>query len=145
LLQKLYTEVETCRNLQAYCEAILVYVFSNMHHFCISILSWTSCSFITDTVIFFASVIIHIVLNSCCSCRNSEMQNNVQACRPKSIHEQGNLFLACIYVSPCQYDVARPLVTDEGNGFRTWRLPPNILNKQSRTVDKRWSSNLGVG
>ena len=26
-----------------------------------------------------------------------------------------------------------------------WRVAANILNKQSRTADKRWSSSLGVG
>ena len=26
-----------------------------------------------------------------------------------------------------------------------WRVAANILNKQSRTADKVWSSNLGVG
>ena len=26
-----------------------------------------------------------------------------------------------------------------------WRIAANILNKQSRTVDKVWSSSLGVG
>jgi hypothetical protein len=26
-----------------------------------------------------------------------------------------------------------------------WMVPANILNKQSRTVDKEWSSSLGVG
>jgi hypothetical protein len=26
-----------------------------------------------------------------------------------------------------------------------WRVAANILNKQSRTADEGWSSNLGVG
>jgi hypothetical protein len=26
-----------------------------------------------------------------------------------------------------------------------WRVPANILNKQSKTADKEWSSSLGLG
>jgi hypothetical protein len=31
------------------------------------------------------------------------------------------------------------------NGLQLWRLSVNILNKQSRTDNKRWPSSLGVG
>jgi hypothetical protein len=31
------------------------------------------------------------------------------------------------------------------NGLQLWRLAANILNKQSRTENKGWSSSLGVG
>ena len=31
------------------------------------------------------------------------------------------------------------------NGLHVWRVAVNILNKQSRTADKGWSSSLGVG
>jgi hypothetical protein len=31
------------------------------------------------------------------------------------------------------------------NGLQLWRVAANILNKQSRTADKGWSSSLGVG
>jgi hypothetical protein len=40
---------------------------------------------------------------------------------------------------------ARPQVTDGGEGLQIWRVAANILNKQSRTADKGWPSNLGVG
>jgi hypothetical protein len=30
------------------------------------------------------------------------------------------------------------------NGLQMWRVAANIPNKQSRTVDERWSSSLGV-
>jgi hypothetical protein len=35
-----------------------------------------------------------------------------------------------------------PHVSDGGNGFQIWRAAANILNKQSRTSDKGWSSRL---
>jgi hypothetical protein len=41
--------------------------------------------------------------------------------------------------------MARPQVADGGNGLQIWRVAANILNKQSRTADKGWSSSLGVG
>jgi hypothetical protein len=45
---------------------------------------------------------------------------------------------------PCHHDMARSQVAD-GDGLQIWRLAANILNKQSRTADKGWSSSLGVG
>jgi hypothetical protein len=41
--------------------------------------------------------------------------------------------------------MARTEVADGGDGFQIWRIAANILNKQSRTADKEWSSSLGVG
>jgi hypothetical protein len=41
--------------------------------------------------------------------------------------------------------MARPRVADGGDALRLWREAANILNKQSRTADKGWSSRLGVG
>jgi hypothetical protein len=41
--------------------------------------------------------------------------------------------------------MARPQVADGGNTLQVWRVAANILNKQSRTADKGWSSSLGVG
>jgi hypothetical protein len=41
--------------------------------------------------------------------------------------------------------MARPQVTDVGDGLQIWKLAANILNKQSQTSDKGWSSSLGVG
>jgi hypothetical protein len=40
--------------------------------------------------------------------------------------------------------MGRPQVADGGNGLQIWRVAADILNKQSRTVDKEWSSTLGV-
>jgi hypothetical protein len=40
--------------------------------------------------------------------------------------------------------MARPQVADGGDGLQIWRVAANILNKQSRTADKRWSSSLGL-
>jgi len=39
----------------------------------------------------------------------------------------------------------RPRVADGGDGLQIWRVAANILNKQSRTAEKSWSSSLGVG
>jgi hypothetical protein len=40
--------------------------------------------------------------------------------------------------------MAYPEVADGEDGLQIWRVAPNILKKQSRTADKRWSSSLGV-
>jgi hypothetical protein len=45
---------------------------------------------------------------------------------------------------PCHHGMVRPQVADGGDGLQVWRVPVNILNKQSRTADKGWSSSLGV-
>jgi hypothetical protein len=36
-------------------------------------------------------------------------------------------------------------VADRGDGLLIWRVAANILNKQSLSADKGWSSSLGVG
>jgi hypothetical protein len=41
--------------------------------------------------------------------------------------------------------MARPQVADGRDSLQFWRVAANILNKQSRTADKRWSSSLGLG
>jgi hypothetical protein len=41
--------------------------------------------------------------------------------------------------------MARPQDADGGNALQVWRVAANILNKQSRTADKGWSSSLGIG
>jgi hypothetical protein len=41
--------------------------------------------------------------------------------------------------------MARPEVADGERGLQIWRVAANILNTQSRTADKGWSSSLGVG
>jgi hypothetical protein len=46
---------------------------------------------------------------------------------------------------PCHHVMARPRVADGEDGLQVWRVAENILNKQSRTADKRWSSSLWVG
>jgi hypothetical protein len=45
----------------------------------------------------------------------------------------------------CHHGMARPQVADGGDALQLWREAANILNKQSRTADKGWSSSLGVG
>jgi ABC-type proline/glycine betaine transport system substrate-binding protein len=41
--------------------------------------------------------------------------------------------------------MARPQVTNRGDGPQIWRVAGNMLNKKSGTAEKGWSSNLGVG
>jgi hypothetical protein len=40
--------------------------------------------------------------------------------------------------------MALPQVAVGGDGLQIWRVAANILNKQSRTADRRWPSNLWV-
>jgi hypothetical protein len=46
---------------------------------------------------------------------------------------------------PCHHGMVHPQVADGGDTFQVWRVAANILNKQSRTSDKGWSSSLVVG
>jgi hypothetical protein len=39
----------------------------------------------------------------------------------------------------------RPQVADGRDGLQIWRVAANILNKQSRTANKMWSSSMVVG
>ena len=50
-----------------------------------------------------------------------------------------------LYVDPCHNGMVRPQVSAGGMASRYGRYLKNILNKQSRTADKGWSSSLGVG
>jgi hypothetical protein len=40
--------------------------------------------------------------------------------------------------------MTRSRVADRGDGLQIWRVPANVLNKQSRTADKGLYSSLGV-
>jgi hypothetical protein len=44
---------------------------------------------------------------------------------------------------PCHHGMARPQVADGRNGLQIWRVAANILNKQSLTANKGWSSSFG--
>jgi hypothetical protein len=46
---------------------------------------------------------------------------------------------------PYHQCTARPQVVDGGDGLQIWRVAANILNKQSRIVNKEWFSSFGVG
>jgi hypothetical protein len=41
--------------------------------------------------------------------------------------------------------MTRAQIADGGDGLQIWRVAANILNKQSRTADRGFSSSLGVG
>jgi hypothetical protein len=45
----------------------------------------------------------------------------------------------------CHNGMARPQVADRGDSLQFWTVDANMLNKQSRTADKGWSSIFGVG
>jgi len=46
---------------------------------------------------------------------------------------------------PCHHGMAHPQVADGGDGLQMWRVAASIVNKQSQTADKGWSSSSGVG
>jgi hypothetical protein len=46
---------------------------------------------------------------------------------------------------PAHHSMSRPQVADGGDTLQVWRVAANMLNKQSRTADKGWSSSWGVG
>lgn len=41
-------------------------------------------------------------------------------------------------------DMSRPQFEGEDDGLQTWKVAANILNKQSRTADKRWAYSLRI-
>jgi hypothetical protein len=45
---------------------------------------------------------------------------------------------------PCHHGMARPQVADGGHSLQFWRVAVNILNKQSWTAYKGWSSSFEV-
>jgi len=59
-------------------------------------------------------------------------------------HNNGIVFWS-YYMDPYNHGTSHPLVVDGGDGLQKWRVFANILNKQSWTDDKRWSSNLESG
>jgi hypothetical protein len=56
--------------------------------------------------------------------------------------DKTNIIKSMLGGSPCHHSMARPRA-DGRDSLQFWRLAANILNKQSRTNDKRWSSSLG--
>jgi hypothetical protein len=49
------------------------------------------------------------------------------------------------YMGPCHHDIVCLQGTDRGDGLQIWNAAVNILNKELQTVDREWSSSLGVG
>jgi hypothetical protein len=45
----------------------------------------------------------------------------------------------------CHHGMAGPQVADGGDSPQFWMVAANMLNKQSRTAGKGWSSSLEVG
>jgi hypothetical protein len=67
---------------------------------------------------------------------NGFLHLTFKSSNPKSVH---------VSWVPYHHSMASPQVADGGDGHQIWRVAANILNKQSRTADKGWSSILGVG
>jgi hypothetical protein len=53
--------------------------------------------------------------------------------------------LELLIIVPCHRGMARPQVRHGGGGLEIWKVGANVLNKQSQTADKGWSSSLGRG
>jgi hypothetical protein len=51
-----------------------------------------------------------------------------------------SVHVSCPYTNNSSHGVA-----DGGDALNFWRAAANVLNKQSRTADKGWSSSLRVG
>jgi hypothetical protein len=64
---------------------------------------------------------------------------------PQPEPDQSNPYNLNVRWVPCHHGMARPQVADVGDALQVWRVAANILNKQSRTAEKWWSFNLGVG
>jgi hypothetical protein len=47
--------------------------------------------------------------------------------------------------APCHHGMMCHQVADGGDGLQIWRVDTNILNNQSWTADRGWSSSLGDG
>jgi hypothetical protein len=66
------------------------------------------------------------------------------------VFQEPNYILLSVYCQnhvrwvPCHQGMVRPQVADGGDDLQFWRVAANILNKQSRTVDRGWYSSLGV-
>jgi hypothetical protein len=48
-------------------------------------------------------------------------------------------------IVPCHHGMARSQVADRVDSLQIWKVAANISNKQSRTADRGWTYNLGVG
>jgi hypothetical protein len=47
-------------------------------------------------------------------------------------------------MGPSRNGMTRPRVADAGDGLQVWRVTANVLNKQWRTAEMGWSSELTV-
>jgi hypothetical protein len=60
------------------------------------------------------------------------------------IIKDGSIYSPHVRWVPCHHGMARSQVADGGDSLQFWRVAANMLNKQSRTADKGWSSSLGL-
>jgi hypothetical protein len=90
-----------------------------------------------------------------CTCSNSSNIREVSSSNLELLEQLLTLRLltqiSCVTCEhharwvPCHHNMADPQVADVGDALQLWRATANILNKQSRTADKGWSSSLGGG
>jgi len=64
-------------------------------------------------------------------------------CFTPSVHNTDHCIESRDKWAPWRHGMARPQVGDGRPPI--WKIAANILNKQSRTADKGWSSSLGFG
>jgi hypothetical protein len=67
------------------------------------------------------------------------------ASRLQSLHIFCDTVIFHVRWIPYRHGMAHPQVVEGGNALQVWREAANILNKQSWTADKGWSSSMGVG
>jgi hypothetical protein len=56
-----------------------------------------------------------------------------------------SMFVIHVRRVPCHHCMAHTQIEDGGDALQIWSVAANILNKQSRTADKEWSSRLEFG
>jgi hypothetical protein len=95
----------------------------------------TSCHSISSAQIFSSATLFSKTLDLC-SPLMSETKFHIHT-------EPQAKLLFCRWV-PCHHGMAGPQVADGRDALQVWRVAANILNKQSRTADRGWSSSFGV-
>jgi hypothetical protein len=60
-------------------------------------------------------------------------------------HDKLISYIINMNMRPCHHGMADHPVVDGGDGLQIWRVAAGVLNKQSWTADKGWSSSFGVG
>jgi hypothetical protein len=54
------------------------------------------------------------------------------------------LAILSAFCTPCLHSLAHPRVTYEGDDLQLWNAAANVLNRRSRTADRKYFLQLGV-